>query len=118
MSENYDILSENNQSTVVSHYERTGMVRETFYQSETDLEREMIEQLQRQGYEYMPIKHESELIANLRKQLERLNDYTFTDAEWERFFKCEIANEGNGITRPYSKTTSRHWRSTMGSSAT
>ena len=49
MSENYDILSENNQSTVVSHYERTGMVRETFYQSETDLEREMIEQLQRQG---------------------------------------------------------------------
>ncbi|MDY2828666.1 MAG: HsdR family type I site-specific deoxyribonuclease, partial [Sodaliphilus sp.] len=98
MSENYDILSENNQSTVVSHYERTGMVRETFYQSETDLEREMIEQLQRQGYEYMPIKHESELIANLRKQLERLNDYTFTDAEWERFFKCEIANEGNGIT--------------------
>lgn len=43
MSENYDILSENNQSTVVSHYERPDMVRETFYQSETDLEREMIE---------------------------------------------------------------------------
>lgn len=43
MSENYDILSENNQSTVVSHYERLDMVRETFYQSETDLEREMIE---------------------------------------------------------------------------
>ena len=98
MPENYDILSENNQSTVVSHYERPDMVRDTFYQSETDLELEMIEQLQRQGYEYMPIKHESELIANLRKQLERLNDYTFTDAEWERFFKSEIANEGNGIT--------------------
>ena len=98
MSETYDILSENNQSTVVSHYERPEMVHDTFYQSETDLEREMIEQLQRQGYDYVPIKHESELVANLRKQLERLNDYTFTDAEWERFFKSEIAKEGNGIT--------------------
>lgn len=98
MSENYDILSENNQSTVVSHYERPDMVRETFYQSETDLEREMIEQLQRQGYEYVPIKQEEQLVENLRKQLERLNDYTFTDAEWERFFKGEISKEGNGIT--------------------
>lgn len=65
MSENYDILSENNQSTVVSHYERPAMVRETFYQSETDLEREMIEQLQRQGYEYVPIKQEEQLVENL-----------------------------------------------------
>ena len=55
MSEIYDILSENNQSTVVSHYERPEMLRDTFYQSEPDLEREMIEQLQRQGYEYVPI---------------------------------------------------------------
>lgn len=98
MSEYYDLLSENNQSTVVSHYERPEMVRDTFYQSESDLEREMIEQLQRQGYEYVSIKHESDLIANLRKQLERLNDFIFTDAEWERFFKGEIAKEGNGIT--------------------
>ncbi len=98
MSETYDILSENNQSTVVSHYERPEMACDTFYQSEADLERGMIEQLRRQGYEYVPIKHESELIANLRKQLERLNNYTFTDAEWDRFFKGEIANEGKGIT--------------------
>ncbi len=98
MSETYNLLSENNQSTVVNHYERPEMVRETFYQSEPDLEREMIEQLQQQGYNYLPIKQESDLIDNLRKQLEELNDYTFTDAEWERFFKTEIAKEGNGIT--------------------
>ncbi len=98
MSETYNLLSENNQSTVVNHYERPEMVRETFYQSEADLEREMIEQLQQQGYNYLPIKQESDLIDNLRKQLEELNDYTFTDAEWERFFKTEIAKEGNGIT--------------------
>ncbi len=98
MSETYNLLSENNQSTVVNHYERPEMVRETFYQSEPDLEREMIEQLQQQGYNYLPIKQESDLIDNLRKQLEELNDFTFTDAEWERFFKTEIAKEGNGIT--------------------
>ena len=97
MSRTYDILSENNQSTVVNHYERQQVVRETFYQSEAALEREMINQLQKQGYEYVAIKHEHQLIDNLRRQLERLNNYTFTDAEWERFFKEEIAKEGDGI---------------------
>lgn len=98
MTETYNILSENNQSTVVNHYERPSVVRETCYQSETDLERGMIRQLQQQGYEYVDIKRESELIANLRRQLERLNNYTFTDGEWDRFFKAEIANEGKGIS--------------------
>ncbi len=98
MAETYNLLSENNQSTVVNHYERPSVARETAYQSEADLEREMIDQLKKQGYDYVPIKHESELIANLRQQLERLNDYAFTDAEWERFFKTELANDGNGIT--------------------
>lgn len=98
MSETYNIISENNQSTVVSHYERPQIVRETFYQSEADLERGMIKQLRQQGYEYVDIKQESQLIDNLRLQLERLNDYTFTDAEWKRFFKEEIAKEGDGIT--------------------
>lgn len=98
MSETYNIISENNQSTVVSHYERPQIVRETFYQSEADLERGMIKQFRQQGYEYVDIKQESQLIDNLRLQLERLNDYTFTDAEWKRFFKEEIAKEGDGIT--------------------
>ncbi len=97
MSANYDILSENDQSTVVNRYERGGVVREASYQSEAELERSFVEQLQRQGYEYVPIKHEKQLVDNLRRQLERLNDYTFTDGEWQRFFKTEIANEGKGI---------------------
>lgn len=92
-----DIVSENMRSTVVAQYERPEMARETNYQSEADLERNMIAQLQRQGYEYAQIHHEEELIDNLRRQLEKLNDYTFTDSEWQRFFKTEIANEGKGI---------------------
>lgn len=97
MAEQYDIVSQNTQSTVVSHYEKPCVVCETSYQSEQDLERDLIDRLQRQGYEYLPIHQEAELVANLRRQIERLNDYQFTDGEWQRFFKTEIANEGKGI---------------------
>ena len=92
-----DIISQNTQSTVVAEYVREERERETGYQSESDLENALIAQLQRQGYEYLPIHNEKELIANLRKQLEKLNDITFTDSEWQRFFKTEIAKESNGI---------------------
>ena len=97
MAEILDIISQNTQSTVVAEYVREERERETGYQSESDLENELIAQLQRQGYEYLPIHNEKELIANLRKQLEKLNDITFTDSEWQRFFKTEIAKESNGI---------------------
>lgn len=93
----YDILSENNTSTVVAHYERPAMMAEDGYQTEADLERSFIEQLQRQGYEYVPIHHEDELIANLRVKLEELNSYHFTDNEWNSFFRTEIAAEGKGV---------------------
>lgn len=79
--EKLDILSQNNQSTVVAHYERPDKERATHYQSEPELERTFIAQLQRQGYEYLKIHTEEELIANLRRQLERLNNIRFTDAE-------------------------------------
>lgn len=94
---NNDIVSENNLSTVVAHYERTSPRAEA-YQSETELEQSMIAQLQRQGYEYVKIHREEELIQNLRRQLEKLNGIRFTDHEWQRFFKAEIASEGKGIT--------------------
>ncbi len=97
MAEYNSIVSENNQSTVVARYERSGEAREAGYQSEAQLERAFVQQLVRQGYEYVPIRHEAELTANLRRQLERLNGFTFTDGEWERFFKAEIACEGKGV---------------------
>ena len=98
MADQIDIISQNTQSTVVAEYERPARERETGYQSEAELERAFIAQLQRQGYEYLPIHHEAELISNLRRQIERLNGITFTDGEWQRFFKGEIAKESNGIT--------------------
>jgi type I restriction enzyme R subunit len=92
----YDLISENSESTVVTEYQPT-LRTETTYQAEADLERAFIAQLQAQAYEYLPIKSENDLIANLRKQLELLNDYRFSDAEWEQFFNSKIANRNYGI---------------------
>lgn len=92
----YDVVAENVQGTVVSEY-NAGTPSATRYQSEAALESAFIKQLQAQNYKYVNIRSESEMIANLRHQLEQLNKYTFTDAEWERFFTKNIANPSNGI---------------------
>jgi type I restriction enzyme R subunit len=97
MTEQIDLISQNTESTVVAEYVRKNRDKETGYQSEADLERDLIARLQRQGYEYLPIHNETELITNLRRQLEKLNAISFTDKEWQRFFKNEIANESKGI---------------------
>ena len=90
------LISENPQSTVVSKFEHKPSKRQAF-QSEAQLEDALIEQLRTQGYEYLDIHTEDELIANLRSQIERLNHITFTDNEWRGFFKTHIANPAAGI---------------------
>ncbi|BDX38429.1 DEAD/DEAH box helicase [Tenuifilaceae bacterium CYCD] len=92
----YALVAENPESTVVAEYQPLYR-KETTYQSEADLEKAFIEQLQTQAYDYLPITSEDELIANLRLQLEALNNYQFTNSEWEQFFKGKIANQNNGI---------------------
>ena len=90
------MVAENPQSTVVSDFEPVYR-KSTQYQSEAEMERDFITQLEKQGYEYLPIKTEKELIDNLCRQLERLNDYKFTDTEWQSFFADKIANRNYGI---------------------
>lgn len=96
MSEQYKMVAENPQSTVVSDYELRYRTAKQ-YQSEAEMEKEFIEQLQTQAYDYLPITSEKELIENLRRQLEKLNNYSFTDKEWTAFFKEKIANQNSGI---------------------
>jgi type I restriction enzyme R subunit len=94
----YNMVAENTESTVVAEYRTfANQVRETSYQSEAELEQEFIKQLQSQAYEYLRINKESDLVDNLRTQLEKLNNYTFTDNEWNIFFKTEIANPNHSI---------------------
>src|SRR3989338_7939761 len=92
----YNLVAENPQSTVVAEY-TPDKKRAIHYHSEAELERAFIEQLQSQAYEYLAIASEVDLVFNLRKQLEKLNDFTFSDAEWERFFTGEIANPNQSI---------------------
>jgi len=92
----YNLVAENPESTVVAEY-MPAYRTEKSYQSEAELEKAFIEQLQAQAYEYLPIKTEEDLKTNLRRQLEKLNNLTFTDAEWEQFFKTEIGNPNHSI---------------------
>ena len=91
-----NIISQNPESTLVAEF-IPDQKRERNYQSEAMLESAFIKQLQEQGYEYMPITDEKALIANLRRQLEKLNDHKFTDADWDAFFRVHLANQNDGI---------------------
>lgn len=93
---NLNIISENDNSTVITRYEGVDS-NNTSYQSESQLENEFIKTLCEQGYERLYINSEEELISNLRKQLERLNKYNFSDTEWEYLFKNEIAKSNANI---------------------
>lgn len=70
----------------------------TGYQSEAELEQELIKDLVDQGYQYRPDIHTpATLLANLREQLERLNEVTFTDEEWQRLLREYLDNPSEGI---------------------
>ena len=92
----YNIIAESAEYTVVSEYEHAVSTSEA-YQSEAELEKEFIRLLTEQGYEYLPIHTEADLISNLRTSLEKLNGYHFTDNEWEHFFNECIANKNDDI---------------------
>jgi type I restriction enzyme R subunit len=96
-SHRYNLVAQNPESTVVAEFTPTYRTEKN-YQSEAELEQVFIEQLQQQGYEYLSIKTETDLIQNLRLQLEILNGYRFTDNEWQHFFISEIANSNHSIT--------------------
>lgn len=98
----YNIVLSTSESTVVTEYEPQTK-RSDSYQSEAALEQAFIKMLGEQGYEYVAIHNEEALISNLRRQLELLNDYSFTDKEWQVFFKDKIANSNDGIVQKTRK---------------
>lgn len=98
----FNVVAETNENTVVTEYEPLKH-RSDQYQSEADLEKEFIRMLCEQGYEYLPIHTEEDLIANLRQKLEELNAYKFSDTEWERFFNDCVANKNEGIVEKTAK---------------
>lgn len=98
----FNIVAQTTENTVVTKYEPVKK-RSDYYQSEANLEKEFIRLLTEQGYEYLNVHYEKDLILNLRLQLEKLNDYHFSDNEWNRFFKNSIANQNEGIVEKTRK---------------
>lgn len=93
---NFNMVAQCPESTVVAEYTPAD-VRSDAYQSEANLEKAFIDQLCSQGYEYVDIRNEAALVANLRHQLELLNNYSFSEKEWKRFFTQHLANANEGI---------------------
>ena len=92
----FNIIAQSSESTVVTEYKPQAK-RSDAYQSEADLEKEFIRLLCELGYERLTVHKEADLIANLRTQLEKLNNYRFTDGEWKRFWNEVLANTNSGI---------------------
>ena len=81
----YKAIAETNQFIVLDRYTKCVQLSET-YQSEYDLEREFIADLENQGYEYLPdVNTPDALLANVRQQLQTLNKLQFSESEWQRF---------------------------------
>lgn len=106
MSE-YNVVMSTAESTVVTEYEPQ-QTRSDAYQSEAALENAFIKMLTEQGYQYLKIDSPSALIDNLRHQLEKLNNYNFSDKEWKQFFENKIANSNEGIIEKTRKIQEDH----------
>lgn len=81
---------------ILANFEKDLQVRETAYQSEAELERQMIENLVSQGYKRLIVKSNDELYENLKNQIEKLNGVSFTNEEWARFLLeyLDVPNDG------------------------
>ena len=106
---NYDKLAECHEFTVVNEYVPEVEAGCGAYEPEWQLEDRFIAILESQGYEYLKtLTQEADLVANLRRQMERLNGAalnggTFTDGEWRRFYKEVLANERDGVVEKTRK---------------
>lgn len=91
-----NIIAENPNSTVVAEYVPVYKGAQK-YQSEAELEVEFIRILQSNGYEYLHINSNEDLLKNLRAQLARLNAVTFSDAEWGQLLSHYLSNKNDSI---------------------
>ena len=90
-------IAESNNFIVLDKYTKEWKVAES-YQSEYDLEREFIQDLQNQGYGYEPSLNTPEkLLANVREQLQALNNMQFSDGEWLRFVETWLDKPSDGV---------------------
>lgn len=104
----YKTIAESKNFIVLDKYTRDWKAAES-YQSESDLERELIQDLVNQGYEFATtIKTPVDLLANVRVQLQALNAVQFTDGEWLRFVETYLDKPSDGIVEKTRKVHDDH----------
>ncbi|MFC0036486.1 type I restriction endonuclease subunit R [Cardiobacterium valvarum] len=107
MTETTRPIAETDHFIVLDKYEK--IVQSGNYQSEKQLEEELLADLQQQGYEYRhDLNSHSKLLANLRAQVQRLNDVVFTDSEWQRFLAEYLDKPSDGIVDKTRKIQDNH----------
>ena len=99
----YKTIAESNNFIVLDKYNKEWQFKES-YQSEADLERELVEDLQNQGYEYVAgLNCQEKMLANVRKQLQLLNNVSFLEGEWQRFVEQYLDNPSDNIIEKTQK---------------
>ena len=88
---------------ILARYEKESSAHDKAYQSEADLERELIENLISQGYERFKASSNEDLYRNLRDKIEKLNKVLFTDDEWRRFLLEYLDAPNDGIVEKTRK---------------
>jgi type I restriction enzyme R subunit len=104
---NYNAIAESNNFIVLEKY--TKIQQSDSYQSESDLERELIQDLVNQGYQYLPsVTNHQSMLANVREQLQTLNNVQFTEGEWQRFVETYLDTPSDSITDKTRKIHDNH----------
>ncbi len=99
----YKTIAESQNFIVLEKYTKEWPINES-YQSESELERELVKDLVNQGYEYVPGLNTPEaMLANVRVQLQALNNMQFSDAEWQRFVASWLDKGSDGIVEKTRK---------------
>ncbi|MCX5964381.1 MAG: type I restriction endonuclease, partial [Cyanobacteria bacterium] len=94
---NYNTIAESNNFIILEQYSKKSRVSES-YQSEYDLEGEFIQDLIRQGYQYLSsVTNPQTMLANVREQLQTLNNVQFSEGEWRRFVETFLDKPSDSI---------------------
>ena len=108
MPEQIKPIAESNNFIVLERYVREWDTP-TGYQSEADLERELVRDLEAQGYDHLPsVTTPETMLANVRVQLEALNKVAFSDSEWRRFVDTYLDAPSDGIIEKTRKIQEDH----------
>lgn len=105
---NASTIAEMNNGIILANFEKNLRARETSYQSEAELERNLISNLISQGYERLFVKSNKDLYKNLKIQIERLNNISFSSSEWERFLLEYLDAPNDGMIEKTRKIQENH----------